>query len=286
MYTKSITRNNRALFVIAIDQSGSMAGEVKIGRRFITKSEMVAEVANDLIAELVERSRRNEGVRNYYDVAILGYSGEGVRSLLGDDRWLSITQLSQLEVEEREVEREYKLADGSTKIFSHRVRSWVGAQATGSTPMYEALLAVREIVGQWCVDPQNQDSFPPIIFNITDGESTDCDDSDLNQISESIKELATRDGDSLLFNVHIASSPSQSPLLFPSLGQLQRLGVTSRSALSLFHSASFLPPLFQQSFLDLTDTEQLLEAKAVSYNCSASELISILNIGSISVKRR
>ena len=88
MYTQSITRNHRTAFILAIDCSGSMAESILFRGRRLTKAEAVAGITNDLLFELVERARRSDGIRDYYDIAVVGYSGDDeVRSLLpgGED---------------------------------------------------------------------------------------------------------------------------------------------------------------------------------------------------------
>lgn len=89
MYTQSITRSHRTAFILAIDQSGSMAEKLLFRGRQTTKAEAVAEVTNRLLFELIERARRSDEVRDYYDIAVLGYSGDGIVSLLNDPepRW-------------------------------------------------------------------------------------------------------------------------------------------------------------------------------------------------------
>lgn len=84
MYTQSITRSHRTAFILAIDQSGSMAEKLLFRGRQTTKAEAVAEVTNRLLFELIERARRSDEVRDYYDIAVLGYSGDGIVSLLND----------------------------------------------------------------------------------------------------------------------------------------------------------------------------------------------------------
>jgi len=76
MYTQSITRNHRTAFILAIDGSGSMAESILFRGRCMTKAEAVATITNDLLFELVERARRSDGVRDYYDIAVIGYSGD------------------------------------------------------------------------------------------------------------------------------------------------------------------------------------------------------------------
>lgn len=78
MYTQSITRSHRTAFILAIDQSGSMAEKLLFRGRQTTKAEAVAEVTNRLLFELIERARRSDEVRDYYDIAVLGYSGDGI----------------------------------------------------------------------------------------------------------------------------------------------------------------------------------------------------------------
>jgi urease gamma subunit len=76
MYTQSITRAHRTAFILLIDGSGSMAEEVLFRGKLISKAEAVATITNELIFELMERARRAEGVRDYYDIAVLGYHGD------------------------------------------------------------------------------------------------------------------------------------------------------------------------------------------------------------------
>ena len=76
MYSQESTRRHRTAFVIAIDQSGSMQERVRFGRHEMSKAAAVARITNSLLTELVDRSRRTDGVRDYYDVAVVGYSGD------------------------------------------------------------------------------------------------------------------------------------------------------------------------------------------------------------------
>lgn len=61
MYSARISRNSPAAFIILIDQSGSMAETVVIDRKEVVKAKAVAFIVNMLIAELLNRSRREEG---------------------------------------------------------------------------------------------------------------------------------------------------------------------------------------------------------------------------------
>ena len=57
-YTQSITRRHRTAFLIAIDQSGSMAEELTFRGIRQSKAAAVAEVTNSLLTELLLRATR------------------------------------------------------------------------------------------------------------------------------------------------------------------------------------------------------------------------------------
>ena len=115
MYTQSITRSHRTAFILAIDQSGSMAEKLLFRGRQTTKAEAVAEVTNRLLFELIERARRSDEVRDYYDIAVIGYSGDDeVYSLLpGGRELISVAELAAGEPPIKTEVIEYRLPDGS-----------------------------------------------------------------------------------------------------------------------------------------------------------------------------
>ncbi len=279
MYEQKITETNKALIVIAVDQSGSMSGDIISGHRKITKSEMVADVANDLIAELIERSRRHDGVHDFFDIVVVGYSGKGVQVLHGERKWASTSELDKSAIDQREYIREWTLPNGRIQFYTHISRRWIIPTATGLTPMYEAMLVIHDIVEEWCSMPENRNSFPPEIFNITDGESNDCDYDDIVEISSKIKSLSTLDGAAILFNIHVTLASSKS-ILFPSLDTVSKTRRRSRAIRALYNAASEMPPIFKCAFKDIKPNDNAETYKAFCLNCTAAELISVLSIGS------
>ena len=89
MYSQEITRRHRAAIVIAIDQSCSMSGRMILKGWELSKSEAVSIVVGELVDELIMRTRRDGNYRYYYDVALIGYSGDEVYSLFGDELMFS-----------------------------------------------------------------------------------------------------------------------------------------------------------------------------------------------------
>ena len=173
MYTQSITRSHRTAFILAIDQSGSMAEKLLFRGRQTTKAEAVAEVTNRLLFELIERARRSDEVRDYYDIAVLGYSGDGIVSLLNDPEPLvPVSRLAALPVDFAETVVERRMPDGEATFRKISMPAWIAPKAVGQTPMYEALLQIRDLTQAWCTNPAHSESFPPIVFNITDGRAS------------------------------------------------------------------------------------------------------------------
>ena len=208
MYTQSITRTHRTAIILAIDGSGSMAEKIRFRNRQMTKAEAVATITNGMLFELIERARRSDGVRDYYDIAVIGYSGDDeVYSLLpGGRELISVAELAAGEPPMKTEVVEYRLPDGSISLREIPYPAWVEPEAAGQTPMCEALRRVRDIAAAWCADPAHAESFPPMVFNITDGEATDCDDAELRAVAGQIKSLRTADGNVLVVNIHIAAA--------------------------------------------------------------------------------
>src|ERR1700730_14342675 len=76
-YTASIQRSDPTAFLFLVDQSGSM-GDKMSGEK--TKSQFVADVLNRTLMNLVTRCTKSEGVRNYFDVGVIGYGNSGAAS--------------------------------------------------------------------------------------------------------------------------------------------------------------------------------------------------------------
>ena len=283
MYTQSITRTHRTAFILLIDGSGSMSERIRFAGRAMSKSEAVTDITNGLLFELIERARRNDGVRDYYDIAVLGYSGnDEVYSLLpGTQPMHSVTELAALEPQVRRRTIECRQPDGSIALREVPTPVWVEATAAGQTPMYEAMRQARDLAAAWCAHPAHAGSFPPTIFNITDGEATDCSEEELIAISEQIRTLGTSDGKVLLLNIHIAADDTQRTVFFPSE---EETDLPNRYASTLYRASSVMPAIFNEAIREAKGPGALPPFRGMSYNASLDELIAMLNIGSISVK--
>ena len=136
MYSARISRKSPALFVVLIDQSGSMEEPTSLYGRTVSKAEAVAATVNMLLGELLHRSRREEGYRDYFDIAVLGYHGERVEPLLSKGKRLVVkpSELYERDTPRRQVQRERRLPDGRTLFSVVEQREWIAPFAEGQTP--------------------------------------------------------------------------------------------------------------------------------------------------------
>lgn len=281
MYTQEITRCHRAAIVIAIDQSCSMSERLNINGCNLTKAEAVSLVTGRLLNELLLRSRRDGECRNYYDIAIIGYNNDEAYSLLGDDiDFLPITLLAKRPVRKRSFALQYTMPDGKPALFFEEVPMWVEPRAEGSTPMYKMLTKVFDMVYKWCSEPQNRNSFPPIVFNITDGEASDATATQLIEAAKRIRNICTNDGNTLFVNVHLTSYNTMRPTIFPRPNEIY---FESRCARTLAEMSSEIPQLLEDYAMKCRGDFALPPFLAMSYNASISELVLTLNIGTRSL---
>ena len=282
MYSQEITRRHRTAFIIALDQSTSMQEEVRFGRLKMSKAEAVAYTANILITELIDRSRRKDGVRNYYDIAVVGYSDDEVRMLLSEDGFVSVKSLAERIPEAVTISFEESMPDKTTALIKHHIHPWIEPKAEGNTPMYEALLRIREMVEEWCEQEQNRQSFPPIVFNITDGEASDCDDNELRYAADMLRRTGTEDGQTLLINIHLSTDLSLPSMIFP---MAEELLSANRYARLLAECSSLMPESFNAEIGELKISASTPPYRGMGYNASVIELLSIINIGSRSITK-
>lgn len=280
MYEQRITRNHRTAIVLVIDCSTSMQEMTTINDLKMSKAEAIAFACNYFIDELMALATRHDGLRDYYDIAIVGYSGEGIESLLPTEGFNSIAHLATIAPELCD----YTFTcddpiDGPCKM-SFAIRPWVEAKATGSTPMFEALTEAARLVEEWCHASDNSQSFPPMVFNISDGEPTDGTRDEMISIAERIKGCSTSDGNALLFNLHLGSNTSQRPVCFPR--DYNFMSECPHQNM-LFRMSSLLPERMERTIAERRADRG--PYRCVAFNASFGELMSMLNIGSESISQ-
>ena len=285
MYERRITRRNRGAILIAIDCSMSMSERIMFNSLNLTKAEAVALICNYTLDELLSMATREGHVRNYYDIAVLGYCGSEVSSMLPtpEDGFVAIDKLAQYSPTAKnycfDQYHNGKRAGGT--LFS--LHPWIQPMSSGSTPMYKALVRIHELVAEWCQRPENRDSFPPIVVNITDGEFSDGSSDDMLTIADYIRDTSTLHGHTLLFNIHLSTNKCDGHLAFPENEHFYSICPYRRT---LFHMSSILPTNLEPRIRELRALGSCGPYRCVAFNASINELFMILNIGSQSVRER
>lgn len=269
-YTAEISRINPACLLFLVDQSGSMEDDWS-GESGKKKADGLATIINRLLQNLVLKCAKSEGIRDYYHVGVVGYGGSVGPAFSGELSGRDLVPISEVaNAPARIEERAKKVDDGVGGLVDQVVKfpAWFDAVASGGTPMREALTCAEGILTSWI--SQHTDGFPPIVINITDGESTDGDPTPR---AETLRSLATTDGHTLLLNVHLSSHRAE-PIQFPD----DEAGLPDQYAKLLFRMSSPLPPSMQ-SVARQEGFEVGEGARGFVFNADMVSLIQFLDIG-------
>ncbi len=270
-YTAQISRTNPACILFLIDQSGSMSDPFGGDSTNKSKANGVADATNKLLQNLGIKCARAEGIRDYFDVGVIGYGKQVMGAFGGALAGRDLVPISQVAGNPVRIEeRVKKVEDGAGGLVDQTVRFpiWFDPVANNGTPMCQALSKAQSILQTWLA--AHPTSFPPIVINITDGESTDGDPSALVQ---SIQQMASNDGSVLLLNVHISSNRT-APIEFPDSEE----HLPDEHARLLFRCSSILPEVMrnyaQQMGYPMTE-----QSRGFVFNADMVSIIKFLDIG-------
>ncbi len=269
-YTAEISRKNPSCFLFLIDRSGSMAdpfGEDSKRR----KSDQVADVINRLLQNLIIKCAKQEGVRDYYHIGVIGYGNQVGPAFAGALAGKDLVPISEVANTPARIEtRTKKGDDGAGGITDQTVKFpiWFDPIAHGGTPMCQALTQAQSVMQGW-VD-QHPHGFPPVVINISDGEPTD---GDPNAPAEALMQISSSDGSVLLFNVHI-SSTTAAAVLFPDSEE----SLPDDHARLLFNMSSRLPD-FLRTFVQQEGINVSDNTRGFAFQADLVTLIKFLDIG-------
>jgi hypothetical protein len=270
-YTAEISRTNPSVFLFLIDQSGSMDDPFGSGEATRKKADGVADAINRLLQNLVIKCAKSEGVRDYYSVGVLGYGAQSGPAFAGALAGRDLAPISEIADHPARVEeRTKKVDDGAGGLVDQKVKFpiWFDPISKGGTPMVAALTRARDVLSAWLAD--HPGAFPPIVINITDGESTDGDPT---AAAEALRSLASDDGNVLLFNAHL-SSQNAPAVEFPDSED----GLADQYAKLLFRMSSDLPG-YMRSAAGAEGYAVSDGAKGFVFNADLVSVIRFLDIG-------
>lgn len=156
-----------------------------------------------------------------------------------------------------------------TKI---RFPIWFDPIANGGTPMVQALGLAKATAERFI--SQHPSSFPPVVIHITDGESTD---GDPGAAFKELTNLASGDGNVLLFNVHISSNPNAQTTAFPDVSAM----LPDEYAKTLFEGASFLTPFMRA----IASEHGLAVSEGAKGFVMNAELVLVIQVMPLSILR-
>ena len=272
-YCAEISRTNPTCLLFLIDQSGSMedpfGGSGDGPKR--RKSEGVADAVNRLLQNIAIKCAKDEGVRDYFHVGVIGYGDKVGPAFGGELAGRELVPISEIAAAPARLEeRSRKVEDGMGGLIDQSVKFpiWFEPVHHGGTPMSKALARAESIVANWLHG--HPGCFPPIVVNITDGESTDGDPL---PAAERLRALSSSDGPILLFNAHLSSDRS-APVEFPD----DDAGLPDEYARLLFSMSSPLPP-YMRNFAEQEGFRVSDSTRGFVFNADIVSVIRFLDIG-------
>jgi hypothetical protein len=230
-YSAEISRSNPTCFLFLIDQSKSMRGPMGGA----TKADAVADAVNRLLYTLVLRCVWGQAVLDRFHVGVLGYGPKVGAALGGALAGRELVPVGELARNPLRVEQRTQMVDdgrGGQVEQPVRVPVWFEPIAEGKTPMVATLERAGRLLSVFLAD--HPGCFPPLVVNLSDGEASD---GNPELAAERLRQLASADGNVLLFNAHL-SSTAASPVEFPD----DESGLPDEAARRLFRMSSCLPP--------------------------------------------
>jgi hypothetical protein len=280
-YCECVNRQRPACVLFLLDQSGSMEDPIGGTHPPQRKCDALADAINRWLNNMIIRSSWSYGVTDLMHVGIVGYStdeqghpivGSALQGALANEPLVPISKIHQFPL--RVVDRLAKVFDeenGESLEIPIQVPAWVDPVFRGGTPMCHALFYGYRILEPWIA--AHADSFPPIVVHVTDGESYDGDPI---PYARSIREnLATDNGNVLLFNCHLSTMPADK-VLFPVNEEL----LPDQLARLLFKMSSILPePVSHRARREGISLQP--NARGFVFNADQATLMQFLNVGAL-----
>ena len=267
-YSAEISRANPTCFLFLIDQSESMKEHIGGGDTPMTKAEAVADAVNRLLSELSIKCAKEDGVRDYFHVGVLGYGASVGPILDGDLAGRDLVPLSEVAARPARMEERSRPYGRHAAQRTVRFPTWFSPVAYGDTPMCAALQRAGAVVGSWLT--AHPGCFPPVIVNITDGASTDGDPVPL---ALALQGLTSADGHVLVFNLHLSSDRSE-PVVFPAADD----DLPDDHARQLHRMSSVLPEQMRLAAAR-QDLELADGARGFAFNADISAIVQFLDVG-------
>ena len=224
---------------------------------------------NAWLTELVISCSRAEGIKDFFDVAVLGYSADEQANpiigpaLIGPLAGRDIVTISEIADCPARVDTVMaSIPDevtGEMLDFPQPTPIWIDPITRGGAPICSAIVRACELLDAWIA--QHPDSFPPIVINLTTGEDSQGDPI---PYANALKQRTTSDGHVLFLNCCLSSVAADS-FLFKGNDEALSDGNERR----LFAMSSVLSDSWRDS-LSYSCSCDSLEPNARGFACNTS----------------
>mgnify|MGYP005637118689 FL=1 len=299
LYNQLALPGRPQLMIILIDQSSSMS-EIFFSEegKDYSFARVAKNAVDSFLYEILSGCISGNEIRPFVDLAIIGY-GTSIRSATPkipmDQLPFSVAELQTTFIKKNEAD------DGGAGYHAPLRYEWIEEISDGATSMLAALEKAKEITEKWITT--HQDSFPPVILNITDGMATDdpmliervqryslgdLSALPLVTIVKEIQKLSTNDGNVLVCNAQL-SGENQNALGGITYPTNVRNTDDPYTKL-LFEMSSVIPDTLLEEFIE-TDliVEKLLEkrdSRLFLYNAPITSLFYLLRFWQNVYRRR
>ena len=216
-YSAEISRTNPACFLFLVIQC-------------MTVPDYSADAVNRVVNTLSQRCSSGLDIRDYFHIGILGFTTGGFLGMGGikntytlpgtnpERPFLPISQVVEVaEIEEKRVKEDY--GGGEVVEVTRRMPVWLRHHIGGLDPMREMLRSMQQ----------------PLVERIDQHRNSQVE-------AHRIRNLRTRDGNVLLFTVHLSHNEDSRPTMFPSQEEgLLSLGEGKDDSKMMFRMTSPLP---------------------------------------------
>ncbi len=276
-YTAPITRATPTAFIFMVDHSGSMSNTTHLYGHKMTCAEAVAQVLNSQIHELVSRCVKMDEVRHYFDIAVIGYGRDVYSAWKGDLEgrdFVTPSELCEHPYKKCEIKKQ-RMIRGKLTEYTVEEPVWFEARHDGRQTNYHLALQKAKLLAEEWIKNHDAECYPPTIINITDGAFNNSSHETRMHLANFIKSLYTKDGNVLMFNVHITPN-NVSSVSFPTCKA--ELG-ENRYAEELYELSSLLPQVYNARIAQMKDIPLEERHVAMSVNADMQQLVKIMDIG-------
>lgn len=287
-YSARITSTHPCAFVLLLDHSGSMSESIIDNRGDPkVKASEVAKIVNQFIEEIILTCQRTDIIKDYFEILILSYGkrDKNKNSIvkiawegpLSGKTWVTVNELRNSSLRKEIIEVENPKPFGP-RILKEERNVWIESYAEGLTPMRKAFDVCSEYLEEWVSKHPN--SFPPMVFNITDGAISDIKNySELIDTANRLKSIATTDGNVLLFNLLLVDN-TVTRREFPSIADRQLFEENEYES-ALFDVSSFIPVNLKKELPETRDNPDEIKALVLG---GLDMVIGFLNIGTSTLR--